>query len=131
MCRTLRIKKFAINRHAPQGTLHRDPLGSLDFVDEAPIREPICRAFEEASCGSREIKNRTGSSFNLKPYFRTKREGIINQHLDSILDRRFAMAIITISRGTFSGGNALAERLADRLGVLLKSGREDAILEGN
>lgn len=38
------------------------------------------------------------------------------------------MAIITISRGTFSGGNALAERLADRLGYP-KLGREDAILE--
>ncbi len=38
------------------------------------------------------------------------------------------MAIVTISRGTFSGGNALAERLAERLGYP-KLGREDAIIE--
>jgi cytidylate kinase len=31
-------------------------------------------------------------------------------------ERRRAMAIIAISRGTFSGGEALAERVADRLG---------------
>jgi osmotically-inducible protein OsmY len=38
------------------------------------------------------------------------------------------MAIITISRGTFSGGNALAEQLADRLGYP-RLGREESILE--
>jgi cytidylate kinase len=36
------------------------------------------------------------------------------------------MAIITISRGTFSGGNALAEQLADQLGYP-RIGREEAI----
>lgn len=38
------------------------------------------------------------------------------------------MAIITISRGTFSGGNALAECLAERLDYP-RLGREEAILE--
>ncbi|MBA4393025.1 MAG: hypothetical protein C0407_05685 [Desulfobacca sp.] len=38
------------------------------------------------------------------------------------------MAIITISRGTFSGGNALAECLSDRLGYP-RLGREEAIAE--
>lgn len=38
------------------------------------------------------------------------------------------MAIIMISRGTFSGGKALAERLADRLGYPCLS-REEAVLE--
>ncbi len=38
------------------------------------------------------------------------------------------MAIITISRGTFSGGNALAEQLANRLGYP-RLGREEAIEE--
>ena len=38
------------------------------------------------------------------------------------------MAIITISRGTFSGGKALAAKLADRLGFP-SLGREDAIQE--
>lgn len=38
------------------------------------------------------------------------------------------MAIITISRGTFSGGNALAECLADRLDYP-RLGREEAILK--
>ena len=38
------------------------------------------------------------------------------------------MAIITISRGTFSGGKALAEKLAARLGYP-SLGREEAIQE--
>jgi cytidylate kinase len=38
------------------------------------------------------------------------------------------MAIITISRGTFSGGKALAQKLADRLGYP-SLGREEAIQE--
>jgi cytidylate kinase len=38
------------------------------------------------------------------------------------------MAIIMISRGTFSGGKALAERLADRLGYPCLS-REEAVLD--
>jgi osmotically-inducible protein OsmY len=38
------------------------------------------------------------------------------------------MAIITISRGAFSGGNALAECLADRLGYP-RLGREEAVME--
>jgi cytidylate kinase len=43
-------------------------------------------------------------------------------------DRRESMAIIMISRGTFSGGKALAECLADRLGYPCLS-REEAVHE--
>jgi cytidylate kinase len=44
--------------------------------------------------------------------------------------RRKIMAIITISRGTFSGGKALGERLAERLGYPCVS-REDVLVDAS
>jgi hypothetical protein len=70
----LKIRFFLLNRHAPPGAWHHDtpvPLGPLDFVEllkrlldrsrsaELPRgihSDAVDRAFEEASCGSRDIK---------------------------------------------------------------------------
>jgi len=72
-----------------------------------------------------------------KPFTVIQAAGVLRRKDEPDLKRRGIMAIISISRGTFSGGRILAERVADRLGypclgreeILLEAGKEYGISE--